>query len=170
MNRLSLVSIPLAAALAVVTFDLPPLQAASERLAPSVIFVADDGTQTALGASRGRVVLLDIWASWCEPCRKAFPVLDQLYRDYKDRGLDVFAVNVDEHKKDANRFLAGRAHAMPVFFDPQGRTPEAFKVQAMPTSFLIDRRGTIRFAHQGYSEHVLQSYKAEIEQLIREMP
>src|SRR6185436_6980086 len=113
-----------------------PLSAATERVAPAIRFVSDNGDETALSASRGHVVLVDIWASWCAPCRTAFPVLDQLYRDYHERGLDVFAVNVDEHKKDAHRFLQGRSYMMPVFFDPQGRTPTAFNVQAMPTSFL----------------------------------
>jgi thiol-disulfide isomerase/thioredoxin len=167
MTRLSLVSFLFAATFVGFELDRP---LAARGVAPAVTFVADDGTQRALHASRGRVVLLDIWASWCEPCRRAFPVLDQLYRAYNDQGLDVFAVNVDEQRKDANRFLDGRAHAMPVFFDPEGRTPAAFKVQAMPSSFLIDRRGVIRFAHEGYSDQVLQSYKAEIEQLIRETP
>ncbi len=170
MNHLSFLSISLAASLAVLTSGRPVLATGSERVAPVVTFVADDGTRTALQASRGRVVLLDIWASWCAPCRTAFPMVDQMYRDYHANGLDVFAVNVDEQKKDAYRFLEGREHAMPVFFDPRGVTPAAFNVQAMPTSFVIDRRGTIRFVHEGYSAETLRSYKVEIEQLIRETP
>lgn len=142
----------------------------AERTAPAIRFATEDGKQTDLAESRGRVVLVDVWASWCPPCRTAFPVLDDLYREYHPRGLDVFAVNVDEHTKDARRFLEGRGYSMPVFFDPAGRTPAAFKMQAMPTSFLIDRRGVIRFVHEGYSDQVLRSYRAEIEQLIAEAP
>ena len=157
--------------LAMCTTPVPLIGATgAERAAPAIRFAADDGTETELAGSRGRVVLVDVWASWCPPCRTAFPVLDDLYREFHPRGLDVFAVNVDEHKKDARRFLAGRGYSMPVFFDPSGRTPAAFKMQAMPTSFLIDRRGVIRFVHEGYSDQVLRSYRSEIEQLIRETP
>src|SRR5204863_9604836 len=113
-------------------------------------------------------VLIDFWASWCIPCKTSFPALDTLYREYQPRGLEVLAVNLDERRRDADTFLAARPHTMPVLFDPKGVSPLAFAVRGMPSSFLIDRAGNIRFTHMGYSESIGEQYRWEIAQLVAE--
>ncbi|MFN8063084.1 MAG: TlpA disulfide reductase family protein [Vicinamibacterales bacterium] len=140
----------------------------STRPAPAMKLPTDTGAVVDLSSLRGQVVLVDMWASWCVPCRASFPALDALYRDYHKRGLEVLAVNVDERRKDADAFLAQRPHQMPVLFDPKGTAPEAFGVQGMPTSFLIDRQGTIRFVHEGYTDKALATYREQIEALLKE--
>jgi thiol-disulfide isomerase/thioredoxin len=121
-----------------------------------------------LGDLRGQVVLLDVWASWCPPCAVAFPNYDALYKQYRTRGLHVLAVNVDEHRRDASIFLEGRPHDVQVVWDPTGIAPKALKMKGMPTTYLIDRNGRIRFTHEGFSEKALPSYRREIEQLLQE--
>jgi thiol-disulfide isomerase/thioredoxin len=144
------------------------LTAGAVRTAPDVSLQTAQGTEVRLSSFKGKVVLVDFWASWCVPCQTSFPALDVLYRELEPRGLAVLAVNVDERRKDADRFLAAHPHVMPVFFDPKGAAPTAFKVDGMPTSFLIDRAGVIRFTHTGYSSDVGQRYRQEIGLLLSE--
>ena len=113
-------------------------------------------------------VLVDFWASWCVPCKTSFPALDSLYREYQPRGLEVLAVNLDERRRDADAFLRARSHRLTVLFDPNGASPAAFGVKGMPSSFLIDKAGNIRFTHRGYSGNVDERYRREIVQLLGE--
>jgi peroxiredoxin len=137
--------------------------------APDLTLQGRDGKPLTLTASKGRPVLVDFWASWCPPCRISIPALDSLYREFHDRGLDVIAINVDERRKDADEFIGTRQYAMPIVFDPRGNSPREAGVYGMPTSFLVDRSGKIRFVHRGYSDKVLESYRREVLQLLAEM-
>jgi cytochrome c biogenesis protein CcmG/thiol:disulfide interchange protein DsbE len=157
------------AAVAVVALALTePIKAADIRPAPNVTLQDAQGATVRLADYKGKVVLIDFWASWCIPCRTSFPALDALYREYQPRGLEVLAVNLDERRRDADTFLATRPHTMPVLFDARGASPLAFAVRGMPSSFLIDRAGHIRFTHMGYSDNIGEQYRREIAQLIAE--
>jgi cytochrome c biogenesis protein CcmG/thiol:disulfide interchange protein DsbE len=141
---------------------------ADSKAAPNVTFQTADGSSMRLSEYKGRVVLIDFWASWCAPCKTSFPALDALYRAYEPRGLQVLAVNLDERRRDADAFLSEHPHTMPVLFDLHGEAPKAFGVQGMPTSFVIDRTGAIRFTHMGYSANIAQQYRQEIGLLLSE--
>lgn len=154
-------------ALAATALLAVPRAAALVR-APDITLRTADGAAIRLADLRGRVVLVDFWASWCAPCKASFPALDALYREFHPRGVDVLAVNLDERRRDADVFLAGRPHALTVVFDPKGASAEAFGVQGMPSSFLIDRNGIVRFAHMGYSGNVAESYRHELTMLVSE--
>ena len=140
------------------------------RMAPPVSLPDQHGAAVSLASLRGRVVLVDIWASWCAPCKAAFPAYEELFQEYKSRGFDVLAVNVDEKRSAADQFLSGREFQMRVLFDPRGATPAAFELEGMPTSYLIDKRGAIRFVHEGFTDKSVAQYKREIEQLMAETP
>jgi thiol-disulfide isomerase/thioredoxin len=142
--------------------------AAPPKAAPDVSLQTAAGETVQLATYRGKVVLIDFWASWCAPCKTSFPAIDALFREYQPRGLEVLAVNLDERRRDADAFLGAHPHRLMVLFDPKAAAPVAFGVKGMPTSFLIDREGTIRFTHMGYSGNVDQSYRHEIVQLIGE--
>jgi thiol-disulfide isomerase/thioredoxin len=144
------------------------LAAAPPKSVPSIALASADGTTVQLAAYTGKVLLVDFWASWCIPCKTSFPALDAMYREYQPRGLDVLAVNLDERRHDADAFLESHPYHMTVLFDPKGASPVAFGVQGMPSSFLIDKAGTIRFTHMGYSGNVAESYRREITQLLGE--
>jgi len=144
-----------------------PLMAAS-RPAPDVTLQTAAGAAVHLSDFRGKVVLVDFWASWCVPCKTSFPALDALFREYHTRGVEVLAVNLDERRRDAERFLEEFPHAMSVVFDPKGNSAEAFGVQGMPSSFIIDGEGIIRFSHIGYTADVAQNYRHEIAELLSE--
>jgi peroxiredoxin len=157
----------LAATLTALVLIRAPL-AAAPKIAPDVTLRMADGGTMRVADFKGKVVLVDFWASWCAPCKTSFPALDALYREYHTGGLEVLAVNLDERRRDAEAFLVGHPHALNVLFDAKGASAEAFGVQGMPSSFIIDRDGVIRFTHMGYSSSVDASYRREITQLLSE--
>ena len=117
---------------------------------------------------RGRVVYLDFWASWCAPCRQSFPWMQSLKDAYEKQGLLVIAVNLDQDRADAERFLARFHPTFDVRFDPQGESAERFKVQGMPTSVIIDRHGVVRFTHIGFRPVDQAAYEAQLRQVLAE--
>lgn len=148
----------------------PTIAADDPRGTPAPAFSLKDkeGRVRTLSEFKGRVVLVDFWASWCAPCKASFPALDALHEEFHGEGLEVVAINVDEDAKSAQAFLAGRSPSMTVLFDPKGRSPEDFKVEGMPSSFLIDREGSIRFRHMGFTAQTRAEFRREIGILLRE--
>jgi cytochrome c biogenesis protein CcmG/thiol:disulfide interchange protein DsbE len=117
-----------------------------------------------LDSLRGRVVYVDFWASWCDPCRRSFPWLNALNERYSARGLTIVAVNLDKDRHAADAFLKKFPASFPVAFDPAGKTAEAYGVSAMPSSFLIGPTGTLLSSHSGFDP----KKTGRIEDLIRE--
>lgn len=138
--------------------------------APAIELPSEQGATVSLSALKGQVVLVDVWASWCAPCKAAFPAYDALRQEYHARGFEVFAINVDEKKADADRFLVGRRHSMTVVYDPKGVAPMRFRLKGMPTTYLLDRRGNIRYTHEGFAEKDVALYRRRIEALLAETP
>lgn len=103
-----------------------------------------------LSRHRGKVVYLDFWASWCAPCLKAIPEIEKLRAEFPADELQIIAVNLDTTKKKALRFLDKHPIGYPSASDPKGRLPERFGLETMPTSYLIDRDGVIRYVHRGF--------------------
>ena len=111
---------------------------------------------------------LDFWASWCAPCLQSFPWMQAMQDAYERRGLTVVAVNLDQFRKDADRFLAKFHPNFDVRFDPHGEVAERFKVQGMPTSVIIDRHGVLRFTHIGFRPVDQAAYEGQLRQLLDE--
>ena len=107
----------------------------------------------------GQVVLVDFWASWCAPCKASFPALDDLQKKYAPRGFTVLAVSVDDDAGDMARFLETHPVSFPAAHDAGQKYVAAAGVEAMPSSFLVDRSGTIRFVPVGFHA---QSTPAEL--------
>jgi cytochrome c biogenesis protein CcmG, thiol:disulfide interchange protein DsbE len=122
-----------------------------------------------LEKERGSVVLLDVWATWCEPCRDSLPLYHDLQKEFGARGLKVYAMNVDADTTQIPKFLEETKVVLPVLLDPNAAVAEAkLKVRMMPTAFLIDRKGVVRYIHEGFAEEFLQKYMTEIEGLLAE--
>jgi thiol-disulfide isomerase/thioredoxin len=119
----------------------------------------------AVQSAKGKVVLLDFWASWCTPCRKSFPWMNALQQKYSGRGLAVIAVNLDTDKQLAAEFLQATPAQFDIEYDSKGTQ---LNVAAMPTSFLLDRNGKIVKQHAGFREAQLAAREQEIEQLLKE--
>jgi thiol-disulfide isomerase/thioredoxin len=128
-----------------------------------------DGEPYTVSSDRGSVVLLDVWATWCEPCRDALPVYEQLAKEYGSRGLKVYALNVDEDARAIPDFLTETKVSLPILLDANAQVAEkTLGVKMMPTTFIVDRKGVVRFVHEGFAEEFLQKYQTEIEQLLAE--
>jgi peroxiredoxin len=94
-----------------------------------------------LSEQRGKVVLLNFWATWCPPCLAEMPAMEQLWRQHKDEGLVVVAVSLDADPTTVPRFLRDRGLTFPVVLDPDMKVAGTYGVRALPASFVIDRRG-----------------------------
>ena len=121
-----------------------------------------------LAPYRGRVVVVDFWASWCEPCRASFPWLNTMQRRHRDAGLTVITVNLDESREAADAFLKETTNALPVIYDPTGQLAQKYGLQTMPTSLLFDRSGVLQQRHNGFLQSRETTYEDHIRALLRD--
>lgn len=124
--------------------------------------VARAGSRFDLDDYTGKVVLVDFWASWCVPCKRSFPWMNDMHSKYKDDGLVIIAINVDNDLTAANRFLSGYPARFGVHFDEDKSLAREFEVVAMPSSFLVGRDGTIVEQHLGFKVLKQDEYEAAI--------
>ncbi|MEM9161206.1 MAG: TlpA disulfide reductase family protein [Verrucomicrobiota bacterium] len=117
----------------------------------------------------GKIVYLDFWASWCAPCKASFPDMQEVYEKYKDRGVIVVAVGVDDSEKAMNRFLSRMNATFPTVWDREQKLVDRAKVDVMPTSFLIGRDGVIVSRHRGWlGDRSKKKLIGEIEALLKD--
>ena len=114
---------------------------------------------------KGKVVYLDFWASWCDPCRKSFPWMNELHSRYDNEEFIIVAVNLDTSKTEATKFLQKVPASFNVAYDPDGNVAEKYHLKAMPSSYLIDKHGNLVLTHKGYRE----GDTVEIEEKIRQL-
>lgn len=117
---------------------------------------------------QGKVVLVDFWASWCVPCRKSFPWLNTMQQQHAAAGLLVLAVNEDSERDAAERFLQQVPTRFAVLYDRAGAMADQYQLKGMPSSFLIDKKGQIRYRHIGFKQADIADYEAKIRQLLAE--
>jgi thiol-disulfide isomerase/thioredoxin len=120
---------------------LPPLKV--DALSGKTINVA---------SYKGRVLLLDVWASWCDPCKQELPVLNEMARRLKPQGIDILAVSVDQERGNVDKFLRthGGHWSLTVAHDPRGEVAELLQPDKMPTSYVVDRAGIVRYVNAGF--------------------
>jgi thiol-disulfide isomerase/thioredoxin len=119
-----------------------------------------------LARYRGKVVLLDFWASWCEPCRHSFPWLNDMHAKYADRGLVVIGVNVDRDRADADRFLHDVPAKFQIIYDPAGTLAAQYDLPGMPVSYVISPKGEIVARHIGFRSGLRDEREAEVQKLL----
>lgn len=129
---------------------------------------ATQAQQLDLSPYKGKVVLLDFWASWCAPCKLSFPWMNQLQQAYGANGIIVVAVNVDHDRSAAEAFLRDTPAQFPIVFNAKGKIASEYPVRGMPTSFVIGRDGKIKFTHSGFEQDHENEYLSHILQAARE--
>ncbi|MEO7743005.1 MAG: TlpA disulfide reductase family protein [Usitatibacter sp.] len=122
----------------------------------------------AIASLKGRVVYVDFWASWCVPCRLSMPALDALYKKHSAAGLTVIGVNKDTSPDAAQKFLERVPVGFPLARDEQDTIAKAFDVKAMPSGYLIDRKGVVRKVHRGFTAETAGALERQIEDLLKE--
>ena len=121
-----------------------------------------------LSELRGKVVYLDFWASWCAPCLLSLPQYNELYLKYRDQGLEIVGINVDDPVEDGQDFLLDTPLDFKIPADPDGDVPALYEIVGMPTSYLIDKAGNIRLVHVGFRNGDIEMIEAEIQSLLNE--
>lgn len=138
---------------------------------PDCAFTTLDGAPAqGLHAFQGEVVYVDFWASWCPPCVKSFSFLNQLEHEFKAQGLRIIGVNLDEKKADAQAFLDKNPVEFDIVADQTKQCAKNFEVIAMPSSYLIDRKGNVRYIHQGFRQGETEQLRLMVQQFLIEQP
>ena len=121
-----------------------------------------------LARHRGRVVIVDFWASWCKPCRQSIPWLNAMRARYGAAASMIIGVNVDAERRDADRFLRDVPIEFEVIFDPKGELAKQFKVQGMPSSYVFDRSGKMVETHLGFRDAKKAEHEAALKNLLNQ--
>jgi cytochrome c biogenesis protein CcmG/thiol:disulfide interchange protein DsbE len=109
------------------------------------------GKPLAIDDYRGKVVLLDVWASWCVPCKQELPMLDDMAKRLRGDDIEVLAVSIDQERANLVQFLKARPRwSLTIAHDPKGTIADRLAPEKMPTSYIIDRAGTIRYVNVGF--------------------
>ncbi|CAM2852611.1 TlpA family protein disulfide reductase [Moritella viscosa] len=134
--------------------------------APIFALPGIDNTQVNLEDYRGKVVLVDFWASWCTPCIRSFPWMDEMVEKYGEKGFVVIAINMDQESILATKFLQRYPNKLTIAFDPQGAVAEQYEIMGLPNSFILNKKGEIVYKHIGFRLAELDKYEAEILSLL----
>jgi len=150
------------------TVEMSLAAGTSDKAPECALTPIGDVQQYNLQQFKGKVLYVDFWASWCGPCAKSFPFLNGLEQQFKDRGLQIVAINLDEKSTDAKDFLAKYPAKFTVAADIDEQCAQDFVVKAMPSSYLIDRKGIIRYTNLGFKTGEAEEVKVLLEQLLAE--
>ncbi len=115
---------------------------------------------------RGKTVYVDFWASWCAPCLRSMPLINELYNKYQDQDFEVIAINVDDPVEDGQEFLLDTPLDYLIAADTDNTVLNEFAVRGMPTSFLIDKDGVVRMVHMGFRGNDIELIEAAITELL----
>ncbi len=141
---------------------------ANADAAPDFTLQSNSGENVRLAEARGKVVMLNFWATWCAPCRKEMPLLDAMYQRYSSAGFVIYGINVEEDSEGAKKLIKDMKVTFPVLFDIESKASSLYEVDAMPTTVLIDKKGQVRYVHRGYKAGDENIYRDKIRELIKE--
>jgi thiol-disulfide isomerase/thioredoxin len=142
----------------------------SPGLAPDFTLKTLDGQEITLSQLKGKVVLLDFWATWCGPCRESIPHLIQLYKNNRENGFELIGVSVDKGDEEVVRnFTRSMDIPYPIVIAPEEMVRN-YSVTGIPTTVFIDKQGKIRGKVPGFSSSISQQMTAKVADLISEKP
>src|SRR5574337_923093 len=138
------------------------------HLAPDFTLKTLEGNTIRLSEFRGKkVVLISFWATWCPPCRLEMPAIQQIYSEYKDKGFEILAVNIESDAKQGIRdFIKELRLTFPILLDPNMKITRKFRVIGLPVSVLIDRQGIVRAKEIGYHDWTTRTSRKLVEGLL----
>lgn len=151
-----------------VVFSTTTLAADNAKLEPAFSLPGVNSSQVNLADYRGKVVLVDFWASWCTPCIRSFPWMDEMVEKYGEQGFEIIAINMDQEAILAEKFLQRYPNKLTIAFDPQGSVAEQYEIMGLPNSFILNKQGEIVYKHVGFRLAELEKYEAEILSLLSE--
>jgi peroxiredoxin len=137
-------------------------------MAPDFTLRSVDGPNLRLNEQRGRVVMVNFWATWCGPCRQEMPHLNKLHDKYRDAGFVLLGVNIDDNVRAATDLAAKLGLKFPVLLDTDKSVSRLYDMGSMPATVLIDREGRVRHLHRGYREGYELTYEQQVRSLLKE--
>ena len=152
------------------TISSPLLAAWINDRAPDFTLTDIDGDSISLKDVTGKVVYINFWATWCHPCRKELPELNRLAKKYENSDFIILAINIDKRRSFVDEFL--RKYNLPtakklhILLDPSAIAVSAYNARAMPTSFIVDKTGIIRYVHLGFREQDPRQWVLEVKKLL----
>ena len=135
-----------------------------------VVHSASASDESLISGREGKVVIVDFWASWCVPCRRSFPWMNEMLERYGDKGLVIIAVNLDKDRPAADAFLAETPANFEIEFDPKAAIAREYGVEAMPSSFVFGRDGELVARHLGFKVKKQDEYEAVLVNALGGMP
>ncbi len=126
-------------------------------------------TEINLSDYAGKIVYLDFWASWCGPCRRAFPEVKKLHAEYLDQGMEVLAISLDKSPSPAIKFMAQQEAAFTSLFDAGSATALAYGVRSIPTTIIVGPDGKVAFSMIGFNPNKVPEIKETIEKLLTQV-
>ena len=125
-----------------------------------------NGNNVTMASLRGNVVLVDFWASWCEPCAEEMPVLERLHTTYQAQGLRIVGVSQDRNASNVQGFLREHRVSFPIVHDAQHAVAGRYSPPRMPSSYIVDRSGVVRHVHEGFRSGDAAAMEREIRALL----
>jgi peroxiredoxin len=141
---------------------------APATMAPDFTLRTMNGPNLRLQEQRGRVVLVNFWATWCGPCRQEIPHLNRLYDKYRSSGFVLLGVNIDDDARVAAELATKLNVTFPVLLDTDKKVSRVYDMSAMPATVVIDRDGRVRYIHRGYRDGFEAAYEKQIRDLLKE--
>lgn len=144
------------------------VQAEVGHLAPDFTLKTLEGNTVRLSDFRGKkVVLINFWATWCPPCRLEMPTMQQIYTEYRDKGFEILAVNIEvDARKEISDFVKELRLTFPILLDPDMKITRKFHIIGLPVSVLIDRQGVVRAKEIGYHDWTSRVSRKLVEGLL----
>jgi peroxiredoxin len=148
-----------------------PLLAYSQEIGKDAIaFSGKTSTGETINLSdyKGKVTVLDFWASWCKPCKEEFPFLIDLYEQYSEKDFSILTVNLDTELDNFKKFIKKLNKDVPfkIILDPDSKIPTLYNIESIPNVFILDKKGVIRYIHIGFTSSEKENFKKEIESLL----
>ncbi len=167
-KRLSILSL---AALAALLMVLPAnaLPKVGDEAPDFSLKTLNGETEISLSDLEGKVVYLDFWASWCGPCRRAFPEVKQLHAEYAEQGMEVLAISLDRSPSPAIQFMAQQEASFPALFDAGSATAAAYGVRSIPTTVIVGPDGKVAYSMIGFHPNKVGEIKETIEGLLAQV-
>lgn len=125
-----------------------------------------NGQPVTAASLRGKVVIVDFWATWCAPCKEEMPVLQRLHAKYGKDGLVVVGVSVDKDLANVRQFIKDMKLSFAILHDPDHAVTKRFAPPKMPSSYVVDRSGTVRFVHAGFHAKDAKALEDEVRKLL----
>ncbi len=138
----------------------------ADHPAPDFTLTNLDGTNITLSDLKGQVLLINVWATWCPPCRVEMPTIQAAYLQYHDQGFTVLAVNLQEDPSAVAAFMREHQLTFPALLDPDGQMSQIYHALSLPSSFFVDRHGVIRAVYHGPMPRSIIA--GTVEQLLQE--